>query len=52
MTGEMTYELCDAIEDDVKDYTETNVYEPFQEFVKQVGNRRTIVSLRLSRSLG
>ena len=30
-------ELCDTIKDDVKDQTEANVYEPFEEFVKQVG---------------
>ena len=40
--------LC-IIKDDVKDLTDGNVYEPFEEFVKQVGNRsqsETINELR------
>ena len=44
-------ELCDTIKDDVKDLTDGNVYEPFEEFVKQVGNRsqsETINELRLT----
>ena len=44
-------ELCDTIKDDVKDWTASNVYEPFEEFVKQVGNRsqsETINELRLT----
>ena len=34
-------ELCDTIKDDVKIQTETNVPEPFEGIVKQVGNMTT-----------
>ena len=30
-------ELCDTIKDDMKVQSEANLYEPFEEFVKQVG---------------
>ena len=29
-------ELCDTIKDDMEVETEANVYEPFEEYVKQV----------------
>ena len=30
-------ELCDTIKDDMKVQSEANLFEPFEEFVKQVG---------------
>ena len=30
-------ELCDTIKNDMKVQSEANLYEPFEEFVKQVG---------------
>ena len=30
-------ELCDKIKDDIKVQSEANLFEPFEEFVKQVG---------------
>ena len=36
MTDNVKDELCDMIKDDMKVWTEANVYEPFGEFVKKV----------------
>ena len=36
MTYDVQDELCDTIKDDIEIETEANVYEPSEEFVKQV----------------
>ena len=36
MTYDVQDELCDTIKDDIEIETEANIYEPSEEYVKQV----------------